>query len=874
MSRRNGDPEKQPFITQGEISPEDKSLKQSIASFFTYYLPGIVGLLFVAFVIFGIFLGLTWSQTKNTSTCVLSQDSGNGNSPCSCTTSQGLFSTLTTTLTNLFNLLGVQITSLATTLGSLNSTTNTVNVSLTSVLYAINGQNTLITSTSQSELNNITLQLAAFAAALKSAPCSIDTIIDNPPYSCHLSEDAFFDPSRTKSGAYTPSTPGRMITQPLFRPSLFKGTGAPIGFPEVRFGHGGAYAAQGYPNFTSTRTIPMQATWTDNVPISDPRPLIIASGGGGGTANIVPLAEHLCRQGWMVVIWNGVGVDTRSCPTASPQCGTAAAGIFGFNDERAAYNLTLMGLNPSFPLSLIKINATDGKPIIATIGGSAGGNSAIQFAAGLGDGAALNGFPPQLRLNEALPEVRGVFVGDTHLPSNNAFVNFTDFRAPIVVYNHGLQLNWDRSFYKYANSSRRIFIQPKMAIHQISDFSGKVNCVGFRECVRVYQQGVNTTVDNLSCPSGFSIFGVAAQLAHCNPGTITGFSSIPGTTYTGAAGAAVEQLSLRSPTSGISAEEGSDVENLQRYYATLFFRWVLDGDVTAGQLVAQNKYPNLLLGVYDNQVPGFARNSFNLQNRTIQFDLSPDGTYHAITITNRTGGAITDPSSTPGIVRLSPLATFSRSTAPPPAAIQLAMGSFPLPSGGNALINSTQYFWPTYTGYVSFVGGRAIIDHVYQAPRLGNWMAQSGIATFAMFGAPIGSFGAVNATSPVNKIWVENTASYLRITHFGVSLSNSVYPGYFNFRTTFFPNGTIVQEFDGTIPSNIFELDQRSAAGVVGYSSGRLYIDPSTGKYNPALNPKMRTFNDLLSGTPGVFDTRNDAAYEVFNAPESAAWAA
>jgi hypothetical protein len=390
--------------------------------------------------------------------------------------------------------------------------------------------------------------------------------------------------------------------------------------------------------------------------------------------------------------------------------------------------------------------------------------------------------------------------------------------------------------------------------------------------VRVYQPpAVNTPLDDLLCSALLTGFGTAAATAHCNPGTLTGLSAIPGSFYTGAAGLAVEQqLAQKTPTTGVSTEEGSDLENMFHYYATLFFRATLESDTSASQLVAQNKYPDLLLGVFDNMVPAVARSPFNLQNRTIQYDISADGTYHVVTVTNRTDGNIANPAGNPGATLVSPLAAWSRSSVTPPA-FPLAMGSFPLPSGGNALVNSTQFVWVSLAGSLSFTGGRSTIDYSYNTPRLDGWMAQNGIASFAVFCTQLANFGAVTAASPVNKVYVENTAGFFRVTYYQVSIANSYYPGFFNVRATLYPNGTIVQEFDGTIPNNIFDLGAGVPSGVVGYSSGRLYIDPATGKYNAALHPKIRTFDDIT--TSGLGSTRSDAVFQVFTAKESEQWA-
>jgi hypothetical protein len=84
-----------------------------------------------------------------------------------------------------------------------------------------------------------------------------------------------------------------------------------------------------------------------------------------------------------------------------------------------------------------------------------------------------------------------------------------------------------------------------------------------------------------------------------------------------------------------------------------------------------------------------------------------------------------------------------------------------------------------------------------------------------------------------------------------------------------YPNGTVILEFDDTIPSNIMEYDTLTTSAAVGYSTGRVYTDAS-GTYHPEAHPNVRSFDELLLGASSA---NTDAIAQTYDGLIPANWA-
>lgn len=827
-------------------------------------------------------------------TCILSQESGNGNSPCSCDTMRALLASTNSTTQQLFlNLTTTQNTGFASVLSAVSSLSTQLSTCCTNILNALGALATQISDGFTTVINLLNAlivlanQLAAQqtntqnlinitrASILASIPCPDQPLV--PQFYARQAEVVLTDPLRQRNGLYTNGTNvggPRHLNIIVNRPAFLPGTGSPLFFSEVRPLHGGAFSGAGYSSFSSTRGTQLKRTYTDAVAMTEPRPLIWVGGGGANTNLAIKQAEALTTNyGYITILVSAVGVDGNACPPAVATCGTAGAGIFGFNDLRSVLDLLLANAIPILPLSAIKTDV-NGTVMMGCSGGSASANSCLQMAAGLGlAGNAANGFPLSRGLYGPHPSapIKAVFAGDTHLDRLNNFLNFTEFRASLALFNDGFSLNWLRSFFRYSNAKQRIFYRLWSARHMMSDLSGSMICDQIRECGRVFFQGVSTPFDVAACARAVNVTGLVAQFAHCSQEDIEHIDLIPGTVFDAPRAAVALELKQFVPTSGISVSANSAWESALLTYPSLFFKAIFDDDVVAAKAaVSNNLLPDHIEGIYVNKIPAVTERPFNLQNKTIQYVLSPDGTHYLVNVTNRTDGAIPDPSSAPGAFSLFGNSALSRNTGPP-LSIALAMGSFPLPTNGNAMRNSTSYMHIN-SGIIMLDGvGFGTIDTTYYSPRIDQWTAQNGFATYQYLGTNMANNGAVNASSS-NKVWIQNTASFLRVTAYRVGWFGTPTAGNFNTQVTFYANGTIIHEFDGTIPTNLLKLEPRYPTAAVGYSTGRLYLDPNQGgKFNPAAHPNVRTFSEIQAG---MSSANSASVAEFFNAPENADWAA
>lgn len=811
-------------------------------------------------------------------TCVSSSSvcqtaSGSGESPCSCTYTTARFDDLVALYNSGSSATASAIATLGTTITNgfaslLTAFLASQSTQTTNINNAVTLSTATIVTNTTTQLNDLLQQIRDLAGNVKVIGYNTAPTVGScstPKFYCKFAENVLTDPMRSRNGAYTLNATyvggPRKITQMVWRPSLLPGTGSPYAVSDVRSLFDGS--DPNYPLLTSNLKVQLERTYTNNVPVAEPLPWVIAGGGGANGMLIVRLAEQICSHGFVVSVFGGIGTDSGICPSSIAGCGTAAAGQFLLNDLVSAVNVTDNGQNSLIPLGILKtdINGT----IIGCIGGSASASSCLQLAAGLGGGAAVNGFPAVLRLNEPNKRVRAVAIGDSFLTPGNAFFNFTEFRASLAIFNHGLLLNWPRAFPDYGNAAWRVYYQPKYLSHPASDFSTQIICLKLRECGRVSSDGSATLFDNATCGLFMGILGPAYQFGHCQQADVGNYSAIISTLYDAPRKAALAALLPNVPLTGIPM---SDIESMINYYMPHFFKAVLNNDADAAKIVTTNAHPSLLEGIYVNKVPGTNGHPFNLQNKTIQYDLSADRTHHVVSISNRVTGPIPDPSTTSGAFSLFGNSAFSRSTAGP-AGLALAMGAFPLPTNGNANRASTNYIWLAGSGIARFEMGGIIIDNMYREPRVSSWLAQSGSAQFAMFGYNIANLGAVNASYTGNKIWVVNNANMLRVTHYQVGIQGGAIPNRFNVQTTFLPNGTIIHELDDTIPSNILSAEPRNPSAVVGFSSGRLYLNATTNRLEPLAHPKIRTFTDILAGLSSV---DSDAVFEAYTSDESAKW--
>jgi len=727
------------------------------------------------------------------------------------------------------------------------------------------------TTNIQQQLTNITNLLNSINNTVQ--PCPSQEL----KYYAFYSETVLVDTQRTKNGTgcngcnLTAAGGPRLIALRVFRRSLTPGNGSPLCVSELHSLFAGGFGPN-YPTLNTTRCVQLSRTYLDNTPVTNPLPGIIVGGAGGTGILAIRQAEEQVMNGvGNALVVTTVGTDTAACPTAIPGCAGSGGGGFPITDFRAIINITSLNLNPALPLSAIQVDGIG--TVWVCIGGSASANGCIQASGGItNNGAVLNGLTHIPGIGGPEPRLRAVFLGDSYIAVGNLFQNFSETRAAIGMWGHGFAGNWPKHFYAYPNAAQRVYYDLKQSTHGGSgDLALDVICDRLRECIRVYVQGVNTTFDNAAC-SGWGVVPSPTNiLAYCEPGDLLGLENIPNALYNVPRSLAVLQLRPYAPTSGLSIKPGGDWNNALKLYPTTFFKAVLNNDASLATVATTNVFPNILNGIYVNRVPPMRRNGFNLQNTTLQFDIDPSGAYYIPTMTPRTSGPIPNPSLTPGAFSLFGNAAWSRTSVP--QGIALNMSSFPFPSRGRRLINSTQYIWPNGGGVIHLEAGSSAIDNTYNSPRLGAWFSQSGLAKVGCFGPNLANFGAVLANSTSNKVWVLNSPTIFRITWYrgGIFINSGFLPAPMSSQCSFFPNGTITIEFDDTILSNITEADQRSPSFIVGVSNGRAYVD-NNGKYQRDAHPNIRTFTELLQGTVNTTSTQYDAVYEEYTAGQLSDW--
>jgi len=472
-----------------------------------------------------------------------------------------------------------------------------------------------------------------------------DSLLVKYPY-VHYYETVYTDTTRNQDGSlYTGGTPVngyRLIDVRIYEPATGPGHLAPMRVASEPI----LFSSGLYPNVPlqqTTMSFQLIRTWPDNNPQSGAFPLVLMYGGSDYSYLTLKVAEDIAAAGFIVAVSSGYGVDGFACPA----CGGAVGGTL-LRDGRAVITAATNG-QLGFNANRIKRDAQN-VAIAGCVGHSSGAETCEQIAAGrLTPNADTNpnASPPE---TSGDPRVRGVFAGDSYLL--NVFTtgfNQANFTAALGMYASGAFQNWPRDFAAYSNASKRIFYDLTNSGHTrtLAATDGHI-CEVISEFNRIYQQGVNTPVDDANIPNANTAY-MPYGFENCSTQSLAGFGSLP--SDLGLAGT-LTALLPDAPLSGLSDTPVDGTFNVMtRYYLINFLRSTLYKDPIASLLSTIPVFPGLLNNIYVNAVPGIVENDFNLQNKQIDFKPIPGTHYFKTTITTRSG-PMADPSTIPGAYSL------------------------------------------------------------------------------------------------------------------------------------------------------------------------------------------------------------------------------